>query len=230
MKKVKYYLLVSLILIGLSITLFSVHFTIFGQIQNTLYYSLMSLCFIPINVLAVTLVFENILAYQAKQEKLSKINMLVGVFFSELGFHLLNLIVQGDDTIKALITDYSDLKAVKLIIKNHPHPIDMNAMDYNALTDIMIHKSSTLITLISNETILEHESFSDLLMSTIHLRDEILFIQNKVYSEEDYVHITGDIVRVYKSLTLQWIDYLVHLKSFYPYLYKSALQVSPFNN
>jgi len=228
MKKIKYFLLVSLILICLSIALFAVHFAVFGQIKNTLYYSLMNLCFIPINVLAVTLVFENILAYQVKQERLSKLNMLVGVFFSELGFHLLDLIVEGDDTIKALITDFSDLKSVKIIIKNHPHPICLTTIDYNALTEVMLHKSSILITLISNETILEHEVFSDLLMSTIHLRDEILFRQDKPYTEEDYLHITGDIVRVYKALTTQWIDYLVHLKTFYPYLYKSALQSSPF--
>ncbi|MDF2613691.1 MAG: hypothetical protein K0S71_1477 [Clostridia bacterium] len=230
MKKVKYFLLVSLILICLSVILFAVHFAVFGQLENTLYYSLMSLCFIPVNVLAVTLVFENLLAYQAKQERLSKLNMLVGVFFSELGFHLLDLIVQGDDVIKERITDFSDLKTVKMIIKSHSHLLEMTKIDYDALKELMVHKGSILVTLISNESILEHEVFSDLLMSTIHLRDEILFRQNKTYTEEDYVHIAGDISRVYKALTTQWIDYLVHLKCFYPYLYKSALEASPFLN
>lgn len=228
MKKMKYNLIVSLILIGLSFALFAVHFFIFGQLENTLYYSLMSLCFIPINVLAVTLVFENFLTYQAKQERLSKLNMLVGIFFSEMGFQLLNLIVQGDSAIKDFHINLEDLKAVKNTVKKHSHALSLNTMNYEALTTLIIDKSSIVITLISNESILEHEVFADLLMSTIHLRDEILFRQDKSYTEEDFLHITGDVIRVYRALTTQWIDYLIHLKAFYPYLYKSAVQSSPF--
>ena len=229
MKKIKYSFLVSLTLIGLSFVLFSIHFAVFGQLQNTLYYSLMSLCFIPINVLAVTMVFEKILAYQVMQEKLSKMNMLIGVYFSELGFTLLDLIVSGDVGAKELMIDFSDLKAVKTQLKNHPHKLSLSQVDYAALSKLLIDRVSIVTTLITTETILEHEAFSDLLMATIHLRDEILFRQDKPYTEDDYLHITGDITRVYKALSLEWIDYLIHINANYPYLYKSAIDVSPFH-
>ena len=228
MKNLKNYLLVSLFLVILSLTMFLIHYLIFGQIENTLYYSFMSLCFIPINILAVTLVFEKLVERRARLERLSKLNMLVGLFFSDIGFILLKLIVAGDEKIKSLGLDFNDLKSCRNKLNVHDHHIDFQKIDYIQLKDLVISGRDILSSLISNENILEHETFADLLMSLMHLRDEIIFMEHKELTQEDWTHIKGDLIRVYKNLTFQWINYLAHLKIFYPYQYNGAIKFNPF--
>jgi hypothetical protein len=229
MKNLKHYILVSSILIFLSFIMFFLHYLVFGQLENTIYYSLMSLCFIPINILAVTLVFEKLVERRAKLERLSKLNMLVGLFFSELGFVLLKLIVAGDEKIQSLRLDFSDLKDAQSKLISHDHILNFEKIDYTELKKLVIESRDILSNLISNESLLEHETFSDLLMTLMHLRDEIIFIQHKKHlSADDSSHIKGDLTRVYKALTFQWINYLSHLKQFYPYQYSGAIKFNPF--
>lgn len=229
MKNFKHYLFVSFILIFLSFIMFFIHYLMFGQLENTEYYSLMNLCFIPINILAVTLVFEKLVERRAKLERLSKLNMLVGLFFSDIGFTLLEIIVAGDEKIKLLDLDFTDLKTSSLKFKNHNHDINFEKIDYHRLEKLVVENRAILTNLISNENVLEHETFSDLLMPLMHLRDEIIFLQHKELTRDDMLHIKNDICRVYKALTLQWTCYLSHLKEFYPYQYSGAIKFNPFS-
>ena len=228
MKNLKQYLFISFILIFLSFIMFLIHYLIFGQLENTEYYSFMNLCFIPINILAVTLVFEKLVERRKKLERLSKLNMLVGLFFSDVGFILLKLIVAGDEHIHSLELDFNDLKNSDNKLKSHAHNIDFEKINYTELKKLVIESRDLLASLISNESLLEHETFADLLMSLMHLRDEIIFSQHKELTKDDCLHLKGDIIRVYKSLTLQWISYLSHLKQFYPYQYSGAIKFNPF--
>ncbi|MEG1409102.1 MAG: hypothetical protein RSD36_04605 [Terrisporobacter sp.] len=91
MKNCKHYLKLSLILIATSAIMFLIHYLVFGQGVNTAYYSLMNLCFIPINSLVVTIILEKLIDYKAKQERVEKLNMLVGIFFTEIGCKLMHL-------------------------------------------------------------------------------------------------------------------------------------------
>ncbi|PRR81520.1 hypothetical protein [Clostridium vincentii] len=228
MKNLKHNVLVPSILIFLSILMFLCHYVIFGQLENTIYYSFMSLSFIPINILAVTLVFDKLVERRARLERVSKLNMLVGLFFSDIGFVLLKLIVVGDEKIKSLGLDFNDLKYCRNKLNSHDHHIDFEKIDYTQLKDLVISGRDILSSLISNENILEHETFADLLMSLMHLRDEIIFMEHKELIQEDWIHIKGDLIRVYKNLTFQWINYLEHLKIFYPYQYSGAIKFNPF--
>lgn len=229
MKNFKQYLFVSFNLIFLSFIMFLVHYLIFGQLENTIYYSLMSLCFIPINILAVTLVFDTIMEKHSKNERMNKLNMLVGLFFSDFGFTLLTLIAASDKKIKSLGLDFNDLEACSNILKVHSHEIDFQKINYTQFKKLIVDSREILSSLISNENILEHETFADLLMSLMHLRDEILFVQHMELTQDDAIHLEGDIIRVYKNLSLQWINYLSHLKQFYPYQYKSSIKFNPFS-
>lgn len=229
MKNLKQYLFVSLNLIFLSFIMFLVHYLIFGQLENTIYYSLMSLCFIPVNILAVTLVFNTIMEKHSKIERMNKLNMLVGLFFSDFGFTLLTLIASSDKKIRSLDLDFNDLKACSNTLKVHSHEIDFQKINYMKLKNLIVNSREILSSLISSENILEHETFADLLMSLMHLRDEILFVQHMELTKEDAIHLEGDIIRVYKNLSLQWINYLSHLKQFYPYQYKSSIKFNPFS-
>lgn len=56
----------------------------------------MNLCFILINSLVVTLILERLIDYKAKQERREKLNMLIGLFFREVGYKLMYLIIKAD--------------------------------------------------------------------------------------------------------------------------------------
>lgn len=229
MRSLKQNLFVPAILICLSIILFLVHYLMFGQLENTIYYSFMSFCFIPINILAVTLVFEKLVERRVRLERASKLNMIVGLFFSDIGFVLLKLIVAGDEKIKILKLDFNDLKSSRDKFNCHDHKCDFEKINYNELEKLIVGSRDILTSLISNENILEHQTFADLLMSLMHLRDEIIFIEHKEVTQDDWNHLNVDLIRVYKNLTFEWINYLEHLKSFYPYQYNGAIKFNPFS-
>lgn len=228
MKKIKYYFVISSILILLSAIMFGVHYMIFGQAINTAYYSLMNLCFIPINSLVVTIILEKLIDYRAKKERLEKLNMLVGIFFTEVGSKLMHLIIDADKDAKNYILSFEDLNKVKVAVEKHKYKVDINDLDIDSIKKLLQDNSSLFINLISNENILQHQIFTDLLMSVIHLRDEIIFIENDTDGEIDIRHIENDVIRVYKNITIQWVHYLEYLEKFYPYLYNNAIRVNPF--
>ena len=129
MKNFKHYIWVSFILIFTSFFMFLIHYLVFGQLENTIYYSLMSLCFIPINILGVTLVFEKLEDRRAKIERLNKLNMLVGLFFSDVGFNLLKLIASGDTKINLLNLDFNDIRGCTSKLAAHDHDISFELID-----------------------------------------------------------------------------------------------------
>ncbi|WP_243156257.1 hypothetical protein [Clostridium sp. C2-6-12] len=173
--------------------------------------------------------FEKLEDRRAKIDRLNKLNMLVGLFFSDVGFNLLKLIAAGDTKINLLNLDFNDIKSCTSKFSAYDHDINFELIDYPKLKQLIIGSREILSTLIANENILEHETFTDLLMALMHLRDEILFIQHKIeLSHDDCIHLKGDLIRVYKTLTVQWIKYLSHLKQFYPFQYNSAIKFNPF--
>jgi len=77
---------------------------------------------------------------------------------------------------------------------------------------------------------IEHERFSNVLLALFHLMDELNSRGNFAgLPRTDINHVSGDFNRAYKRLTLQWIDYLEHLKTNYPYLFSLAARQNPFN-
>lgn len=228
MKNKKYYIVVSLVLVGLSAIMFLTHYLVFGQAVNTAYYSLMNLCFIPVNSLVVTLILERLIDYKAKQERMEKLSMLIGLFFTEVGYKLMRLIIKADKGGKNSITSFNNLDEVKNQVEKHNYTIDMKDIDLDEIKDVLLENSNLLVNLISNENITEHEIFTDLLMSVIHLRDEIIFYKNDKNNQLDISHLEKDILRVYKNIAMQWVDYLKYLNKSYPFLYNNAIRLNPF--
>lgn len=228
MKNKKHYVLVSLILVAISAIMFIIHYLVFGQAVNTAYYSLMNLCFIPINSLVVTLILERLIDYKAKQERMEKLNMLIGLFFTEVGYKLMHLIIKVDKCGKNSITLFNDLDEVKNQVEKHKYIIDIEEVNLDKIMGVLLENSNLLVDLISNENIMQHEIFTDLLMSVIHLRDEIIFYKNNKNNQLDISHLEKDILRVYRNITIQWVDYLKYLNKSYPFLYDNAIRVNPF--
>lgn len=228
MKKIRYYFVISFILIALSAVMFLIHYLVFGQALNTAYYSLMNLCFIPINSLVVTIILEKLIDYRAKKDRIEKINMLVGIFFTEVGGKLMHFIIDSDKDAKNYITNFEDLNNIKKCLNEYDYKVDMNNIDLCSIKNILLENNNLFVTLISNENVFQHQIFTDLLMSVVHLRDEIIFMEKDDNLELNINHLENDVIRVYKNISIQWISYLEYLNKSYPFLYNNAIRVNPF--
>jgi len=71
-----------ILLVALSISIYSVKFLVFGDFTDTVNYVFNSIGFLPVSALLVTIILNKLLTVRQKREKLEKMNMVIGTFFS----------------------------------------------------------------------------------------------------------------------------------------------------
>lgn len=167
-----------------------------------------------------------------------KLNMVTGLFFSEMGSGLLKRFTQLDSKTETLhkILKISGEWADKDFdeaygrLKQHRFVIDSGLGDMSELREYLQNKGDLLLRLIENPVIHEHEDFTDLLRAIFHLRDELL---NRSDLTEllsyDRQHLDGDIARIYNLLAFEWLRYMRYLKKNYGYLFSLAMRLNPFD-
>ena len=176
---------------------------------------------------------------QRGRERLRKqrLNMIIGVFFTEVGNNLVKLLVGFDrniDSIRDECTLQADMgepafQVLKNKLTKHDAGITSESIDFDTLSSYLREKSDLLLRQLENPDLIEHESFTELLWATVHLRDELMYRNDfKQLPESDTLHLTNDVKRVYSVVTRQWLDYLLHLKVQYPYLFSLALRTNPY--
>ena len=90
---------------GVSAFLYYLQYRYAGGTEQVLQWLIGSLAFLPIQVLLLTLVVDRLLARREKLLVLKKLNMVIGVFFSELGTHLLERFAALDADLDAVRAD-----------------------------------------------------------------------------------------------------------------------------
>jgi len=91
-------------------------------------------------------------------------------------------------------------------------------------------KLDFLLRLLENPNVLEHETFTSLLMAVFHLSEEIVARRNvSSLPEADLKHLAGDVNRVYGQLVDEWLRYMRYLRRNYPYLFSLAVRTNPFD-
>ena len=172
---------------------------------------------------------------EARKEKL---HIIVGVFFSEGGTDLLRTLAQADKGVETLrpalmVSDKwseGQYRAARQSLKAHDYALDVALVDMEALRGFLLTKGELLLRLIENPYIMEHESFTDLLRSALHLKEELLHRPGfKGLPEADYKHLAGDMRRVSGFISREWLDYMQYLQTSYPYLFSLAWRTNPFN-
>jgi hypothetical protein len=102
--------------------------------------------------------------------------------------------------------------------------------DLDELRGFLLSRRAFLLTMLENPSLLEHETFTDLLWAVFHLAEELKYrtMLDKL-PEMDQEHLCSDIARAYGLLVREWLAYMRHLKNDYPYLYSLAMSTNPFN-
>ena len=93
----------------------------------------------------------------------------------------------------------------------------------------MKSKRDFLNRMIENPNLLEHDTFTDMLLSVFHVMEELIARNGfEDDSRADMDHLSGDIKRALNTMLIQWIEYMRHLSSEYPYLYSLEVRKNPF--
>ena len=223
-------------LFAISLALYGIDFSMFGSLREISASFLGNLAFLPIYIIVVTLLFERVLRERERQSVMRKLNMVIGVFFSEFGNRLLKELsehVVGSDELKNRMRmtaswkkkdfdealEYLRQSSVRISINNEALP---------SLKQFMVGKRSFLLSLLENQNLLEHENFTDLLWAAFHTIEELGARESfDRLPPSDKEHINGDIKRVFGHLIREWVLYMQHLKEDYPYLFSLAVRLNP---
>lgn len=238
MNKLRGQLILGVFLVGLSVFFYSVQDFFFHDTYHAMYYLLLDLAFAPIQILVVTLLLDKLLRVREKRSMAKRLNMLIGAFFSEVGSDLLGHFSKMDPDIDTLRKDLIDnnewnersVKQVSHLIHSRALHIKCENCDLEALRLFLIKKRRFLLHLLENQNLMEHDTFTELLWAVFHLTEELSHRERTMdVTVADKAHLEGDIKRAYKLLVVDWLAYMKHLKTHYPYLFSLALRINPFD-
>jgi hypothetical protein len=227
-----------ILLIAMSILAYFVHYVIFRNPYHIFIYMIGDIGFVFFEVLLVTFIILQLLNEREKRARLEKMNMVIGAFFSEVGTTLLTYFSDFDpqlDRIRQdmIVTDnWSDREFSNLSnkLKNYRYEVDIQKVDLDDLSKFLYERRDFLLRLLENPTLLEHESFSELLRTVFHMTEEFSHRKRVEHlPESDLEHLAGDLRRAYTLLVHQWLSYMKHLKDNYPYLFSLAIRTNPFD-
>ncbi|TWJ32639.1 hypothetical protein [Geobacter argillaceus] len=225
-------------LLALSLILYGLDYWLYGRAGEIGFGFLGNLAFLPIYVLLVTLMIERVLKEREKEALRQKLNMVIGLFFSEVGKALLKnghgFVTDGRELAERVkistLWNGDDFRSLAAWLKRMDVKMDSRLGDLPALKEFLRGKRTFLLSLMENPNLLEHDDFTDLLWAVFHLLEELESRTELAgLPGSDLDHLTGDIKRAHIHLLRQWVAYLEHLKEDYPYLFSLAVRTNPLN-
>lgn len=232
-----------LILIGgglvlLSLFLHYIHYLLFRDLHHTLIFLAADIAFIPMEVFFSYFVFDRLLEKREVEHIIERLHILIGVFFSEVGSSFLSELVNGDSKVKLLrekfcskkIWNDSDFEKIKNDIITYDFNLNINSINVEKLKRELDENRDFIINLLMNESLHEHETFTEMLMSLMHLKEELDSRWNRDIANYEEIHIEMDMENAYKYLTIEWCQYMKYLSGNYPNLFIKALIDNPFDN
>jgi len=166
-----------------------------------------------------------------------RLNMLIGVFFTEVGNELLRILTGIDSGIAGIRRDFlvtvdwntDKFQQLKSSLNSYEYKINPAILDLEKLHHFLQEKGDVLVRQLESADLVENESFAELLWAAVHLRDELAARPSlKGLPGPDIAHLANDTKRVYSLLAMQWIEYMQYLKNRYPFLFSFALRTNPF--
>jgi hypothetical protein len=238
MRQMKWQIFLAAVLLAVSAAMCLVHFLLFRDPRNLFYYLLLDVAFIPIQVLVVSLILDSLLGQREKRALLKKLNMVIGAFFSEVGTRLLARLacyLPDIDGLRAEIRPTGQWSAKEFdslarIVASREIRLEASRGSLAELKEFLSEKQDSILRLLENSTLLEHDSFADLLWAVLHVSEELEARQRlEGLPATDIAHLSGDLTRAYGRLLREWVAHLRHLKEDYPYLFSLAVRTNPFD-
>jgi hypothetical protein len=223
-------------LIGCSAVIYAVQVALFGRLADTWFYLLQDLAFLPLTILIVTVIVSSVLAAREKQAQQHKMNMVIGAFFSDVGQPLLKLmcgLVLNAEKVRGRLAigpgwGEAEMRKAIAFAKGAALEIDPAPDQLAEVRDLLRRHREFMLRLLENPTLLEHEAFTDLLWAVHHLEEELTARESlEECPPVDRTHLAGDAKRALSGLLVQWLEYMMHLRKDYPFLFSFAARTNP---
>ncbi|MEI6309322.1 MAG: hypothetical protein WCP58_06755 [bacterium] len=237
MKQFRWQVRFGLALLALSALLFGITYALTGDLRSIGTWFLQSLAFMPLEVLLVTIILSELLRITERRKLQEKMNVLIGIFFSEVGAQLLQLLLRFDPEAQKLqpglqlAANWSDrnFTNARAFLFTQDFHIDSQHGDLVALRSLLLPEKRWILQLLESPILAEFEGFTNLIWALIHLIEELAFRRDLTQlALPDSQHLSLDIQRVYVPLIGAWLEYMKHLSRHYPYLYSLAIRTNPF--
>jgi hypothetical protein len=222
-----------------SVVFYVLQIVIFHKSRDTFFYIFQDIAFLPLTVLIVGLFIERLISLREKRALVHKMNMVVGIFFSELGNSLLGELLpamcSAPEIKERLHVQASwkkeDFARASQFARTLDCALDLDLIDRAALKQHLVSQRQFILRLLENPNLMEHERFTDLLWAVRHLEEELEMrttLTDLVPADE--AHLELDARRAFNALLAEWIVYVQHLKSDYPYLFSMVVRTHPFQD
>ncbi|MEE1129680.1 MAG: hypothetical protein UHW99_06815 [Methanobrevibacter sp.] len=233
----------SILMIILIIIIYGSNYLVLGDAEHIISYIWTHLGFIPVDILVVAFLLDEIIERKEKEAMLEKLDMLMSTFFSEVGNELITQLSHANkykastENLKSIKNwDEKDFDAKLEELKN-------SSLDFSAdisleereeflenLRDLLVGKREFIINLINNPNLLEKEEFTGLINAILHLDEELEHRTDlSLVTDADFAHLNGDMQRVYNKLVYEWVYYLRYLHKHYPYMIALIIRTNPFD-
>ncbi|BDV42482.1 hypothetical protein GURASL_14050 [Geotalea uraniireducens] len=223
-------------LLIVSLVLYGIDYLALGGGREIASGFLGNFAFLPLYVLFVTLMIERVLKERERISLRRKLNMVIGVFFSEVGTELLRNLTDFLPAPAELERRLqvrpqwtaNDFRELSAFLAAFELQLDSRMGDLAYLRHFLVGKREFMLRLLENPNLLEHDEFTDLLWAVFHLVDELMARTNLAeLSQPDLDHLAGDMRRAFGHLLREWVIYMTHLKADYPYLFSLAVRMNP---
>ena len=231
-------ILLAFLLLLPSAAAYALHWAIFRNAHDILFYLLMDIAFLFVQAVLATLVFDQLLNAHERHTIRRKLDVAIGVFFSQVGNPLLRLLSafdgRAEEVRKHLRVDGAWTEAhfatMQAVLRSHEPGIDARRGDLALLKLTLEQQRDFLLRLLENPNLLEHETLTEMLWSVFHLADELAHRPSVAsLPDADRMHLENDIKRAYEWLVREWLRHMQHLRATYPYLFSLAVRTNPFD-
>ncbi len=225
-------------LLSASAVLYVLQFMLFRNIIGIFNSIVQGIAFIPVWIVVARIVIDRLLQKRDLRVRLEKINMLIGVFFSEIGMSLLSLIASADTeaatiSLKLRIDGTwtpETYEEARQSINSRDFRLAVDEAGWLKIKELTEAKKEFLARYLENPNLLEHEYFAGLIRSVLHVAEELSYRKElRGLPDKDYAHMVNDLIRAYRPLALQWLDHTKYLQANYPYLFSLAARMNPFD-
>lgn len=233
----------SIVMVLLIIIIYGSNYLVLGDAEHIISYVWTHLGFIPVDILLVAFLLDEIIEKKEKEAMLEKLDMLMSTFFSEVGNDLisqlssvnkytantenLKLIKNWDD--KDYDAKLAELKSISIDFQADV-PKEEREEFLENLRVFLASKREFIINLMTNPNLLEKEEFTGLITAILHLDEELEHRKDlALVQDADFGHLNGDMQRVYGKLVYEWVYYLKYLNKHYPYMIALIVRTNPFD-
>ena len=155
MKRMSWSFRLGLSLVAVAFLLYGVHYAFFGNAGEIALWGTRSLAFLPVSVLLVTLVLNRLLQRRERRIRLEKLNMVIGVFFSEVGTGLLEQFSSSDSSMARIRDDLAvgsgsaddELTRIRQRLSDHTYEVQVTEVRLMDLRSFLLGKREFLVRL-----------------------------------------------------------------------------------